>query len=412
MSEFIDEMEAEEWAEFERLGRRAGAEIRTAPPDTALDDLERTMRRRATRRVVTGTFAILVLAVASWFVVRGHLGSDETPVDTTTAPTLPLPVGELGTWRAISNPAEAPAFVPSASWTGTEVIVIGLHGTDTPRVSADAYDVRGDSWRSLAPPPAELRDGVRTAWTGSTLLAVGDRGDAFSYDPSLDQWSRHTRPDAVVLEEGSPVAVSSRGALARSADGWWWFDATGNAWSSVPSPDPVLDSNASTIEGAFLDVLSPAMFVLAVGDAGRISYSVFNADPGEWSRLGAVDGPTSTRGGPFCRAANGRLVCLAEGFSTLDGVVVDVATGATSPFSMGQHGASLLLTNGTPWVGHAWSLLSARTATWEELPPLDGVDGFSVAIWTGRELLMFGGQSESGEPVDRFAAAYTPAVQP
>lgn len=411
MTDFIDDVDAEEWAEFERLGRRAGAELRTAPPDRAIEDLERTVRRRATTRVVAGTVVVVALAAVGWFVTRGHIGSDDTPVDQTPVPTVPLPVGEAGTWRVLAEPATVPTRVSSAAWTGTEVFLLGVRFAGTLSGSAAAYDVRADLWRSLAPPPEALLDSVRTAWTGSALLAVGARGEVFTYEPIEDRWNRIGSPENAAFEDDALAVVSSRGVLARSTDGWWWYDASTDSWSSVPSPDPSLDTRNTVAGGAMLDTLSPTSFVLAAHDAGRTAYSVFDAESGKWARTRAVEGPTVTRGGPSCLAADGRLVCMAEGYGTLDGIVIDVEDGTTSPFSL-DHGASLLTTSGTPWFGHAWSLLLARTAAWEALPPLDDVDGFFAAIWNGRELLMFGGQLESGEPGGHFAAAYTPVVQP
>lgn len=414
MTDFFDDVDAEEQAEFERLGRRAGAELRTAPPEDGIHDLQRVVRRRAATRVVAGCVVFAVLATGAWAVLRGR-GGDEMPVDQTPVPTVPLPVGEAGTWRALAQPVTAPEVATSAAWTGTEVLVLGMRGPKAPSGTADAYDVRNDSWRSLALPPTALLGGVRTVWTGSALLAVGQRGEVFSYDPNQDRWTRSASPDSAVFEDGAAVSVSSSGVLARSVDGWWWYDAATDGWSTVPSPDPALDGGASlaggAAGGAALDVLTPTSFVLAVHDGGRTSYSVFDIGSGEWSPLHSVDGPAATRGDPICQAADGRLVCWAEGVGTLDGIVIDVDSGTTSPFSL-DHGASVLATRGTPWFGHAWSLLLARTATWESLPLLEGVDGFATAIWNGRELLMFGGQVESGAPGGRFAAAYTPVVQP
>lgn len=412
MTDFVDDATTEEWAEFEQLGRRAGAELRTPPPEEGIPDLQRAVRRRATTRVVAGCVAFLVLVGGAWVVLQGR-GGDESPVDQTPVTTVPLPAGVPGTWRELTAPQDAPDAVLSSTWTGSDVVVLGARDVDVPVATAHAYDVRRDVWRQLATPPAAALSVASAAWTGSTLVAADRAGHVFLYDPAQDRWAAgaSTAADVAWTVGSSLVSATSGGVLARSDTGWWWYDARSDAWSTVPAPDPRFEgSRLAGDDAVWLDVLAPTSFVVATYDGTSVVTAMFDTVSRRWTDPREMSAPPVTRESPVCQAAGGRLVCWAEGFSTLDGVVIDMTTGDSAPFTL-DHDGSLLATTGTPWFGHARSLLLARTATWEALPTLQGTEGFSNAIWDGEELIMVGGQNFEGAP-SRFAAAYTPVVQP
>lgn len=419
MTDFVDDPEVDEVAAFEALGRRAGAELRTPPPESAIDDLERAVRGRAMARVATGTVAILALLVVGWVALRDRLDQHGEPVDRTPVPTVPivpLPIGEPGTWRALSAPVDPPNIIFSATWTGAEVVVLGFRGVSTQTATAHAYDVMLNTWQTLSPPPAALSDPTHTAWTGSEVLTADSTGSVFSFDPKANEWRSRATPPAVIggPEGGGLVAVSPNGVLVHAQDEWLWYEESADTWTTVASPDSRFDGALTAPNGvvpASLDVLAPDMFVLASADGGAIRFATFDASTKRWSSTREATSPPVTRDDPGCQVVGGRLVCVAEGYSRLDGVVIDMQNGAEKPFTLGSHSNSLS-TAGTPWFGHAWRLLLARTAEWEPLPPLRGVEGFSRAIWDGKELIMVGGQSESGSPASEFAAAYTPVVQP
>ena len=66
----------------------------------------------------------------------------------------------------------------------------------------------------------------------------------------------------------------------------------------------------------------------------------------------------------------------------------------------------------TPWFTHAWKLRIPRTATWEDLPALGDVDGFQAAVWTGSEMVFFGGGNSQKTVLDGTTAVYTPIGLP
>ena len=416
MTDFLDDTDTAEQEAFEMLGRRAGAELRGSSPEPDLDDVERAVRRRATTRMIAGTVGVMVLLAVAWVVTRGPLGRDGEPVDQTPVPTVPLPVGEPGTWRLLTAPDEPPDIVSSAAWTGDQIVVLGVRGATQAVPTAHVYDIRRNAWRAVTPPPIEATLPALTAWTGSELLAVSNPSSIVSLDIRTGEWQRRAAPPAGVRwsDSGALIAVSADGVLTRSETGWQWYDATTDTWTAVASPDARLDdapTDPIAPPTTYLDTLSSGTFVLAGTGSDRLVISTFDPAKLRWTSPIEVKGPTVTRSGPTCQAADRDVVCWAEGFGTLDGVVVDLARRTTKDFTL-KHGASALLTRGTPWFGHAWSLLLARTATWEALPALDGAEGFGTAIWDGEELIMLGGTTSTGGAAKLFAVAYTPVVRP
>jgi hypothetical protein len=313
----------------------------------------------------------------------------------------------------------APDLPAAAVWTGTDVIVIGSHVINTSELSppsAAAYDVGQDRWRALADPPPVFSNESPGAvapgmqWTGSEVLAATSQGEVYAYDPVQDRWeSRAAADESMSLPApGALVAVSARGVLARSSTGWWWYENTTDRWESVPAP-------SGSVEYSTLAALDQDKIVAAGIDDATITSAVFEIASRTWRTGPPVeDAPVSNRGDPTtCDANDGLLVCWAEGYGKLDGVVIDPLVGRLDRFALGNH-SNTLNTKGLPWLTHAWKLLSPRTATWEDLPPgpTSDVDSFSAAVWTGSEIVFFGGnQSATGAPLGA-TAAYTPLQLP
>jgi hypothetical protein len=423
--------------EFERLGKRAGAELRQPPPTDGPGTVLRTAHRRRATIAAIAAGATISMVVAVLFVANSRSQDEPAPIATVpptlspVPPTLALvPPPDLedatppdaarlttpGTWRTVADPsAFAPAFPTAAVWTGTDVIVIGASPIDTSTLSPPlgaAYDVSQDTWRRLAEPPPELDQGSSMKWTGSEVLAATSRGEVYRYDPVADRWeSRAAADESMALPaSGVLVAVSARGVLARSSKGWWWYENSTDRWESVPAPPD--GGGYST-----LVALDDDRIVAARVEGSTLTAAVFEIASRGWRMGPSVDGvPVSNRDnhGTACDANDGLLVCWAEGFSSLDGVVIDPLIGRRGTFALGNH-SNTLTTKGLPWMTHAWKLLVPRTATWEDLPstPFGSDESFSAAVWTGSEIVFLGERNSvsAGGPLG-WAAAYTPLQLP
>lgn len=406
--------------EFERLGKRAGAELRRQPPPDGPGSIVRTVQRRRTKIVALAAGVTVAIVVTGLAVANAR--RDESPPIATVPPTPADAVRTTtpGTWRELADPSSiAPEFPDVAVWTGTDVIVIGSHvisDSELAPPTAAAYDVGQDRWRELASPPSAFTNDPNLAdpqlqWTGSEVLAATNEGEVFAYDPEADLWAARALPAAEMSLPAADalVAVSARGVLARSSTGWWWYDDTTDLWEPVPAP-------ADDLEYSRLVPLDQER-ILAIHILGRtITSTVFDIAARTWrTGLTVDDGPMSSRSETptQCDANDGLLVCFAEQYGGLDGVVIDPLLGELDRFELGSH-ASAIATRGLPWFTHALKILSPRTATWEDLPPIpdSDVDSFGAAAWTGSEIVFLGGGvSASGEPLG-VTAAYTPLQLP
>jgi hypothetical protein len=121
-------------------------------------------------------------------------------------------------WRTLAASPLAPSQRPAGAWTGRELIVVvgGLDPDGRPYPArlarAAAYDPATDSWRRIAPQPAD-RNGATAVWDGHEMLLIGGTGApvaggqpglarvGFAYDPATDRWRRL-----------APMAAGRRGA--------------------------------------------------------------------------------------------------------------------------------------------------------------------------------------------------------
>jgi N-acetylneuraminic acid mutarotase len=109
----------------------------------------------------------------------------------------PMNTNGLPDFLAYTSSASGPPdAVPTAVWTGSEMLVWGMASVRGTNVSAGAsYHLAGDSWTSLsdvgAPGP---RGGQTAVWTGSGMLVFGGVSSgvpsASSYDPTVYYYVR------------------------------------------------------------------------------------------------------------------------------------------------------------------------------------------------------------------------------
>lgn len=406
MSESANGVDQQADDEFERLGRQAGAELRTPPPGDGPGIVKRTATRRRTR-MVAGVAGATVALIVAGFVVQHDAPRDGKERTVTSAPTATATTADpsatsvppdAGAWREVPSSPFAPELVTAAVWTGEEVIVLGDDGD---QLAAAAYEPTGDRWRDVADPPAALAvfgPALTPRWTGSEVLAATGDGHVFAYDPGEDQWTARVEPDeSMALASGPLLAVSSRGVLARSSTGWWWYDDATDRWDELTAP--ALDATKTT-----LAALDEHRMVATEIDGATLTSSVLDIQTRTWADGPSVQGPANPRE-MDCSPANGLLVCLAEGYGSAAGEVIDPLVGSVGTFALGNH-TDTISAYGTPWFAHAGKILLARPdPAWEDLPPQGAGGSFGAAVWTGTEIVFFG--SDLGS-----TAAYTPRSVP
>jgi hypothetical protein len=120
---------------------------------------------------------------------------------TTSAPTAGPTPRPPNAWQQLPRGPLAGRHTTGA-WTGTELIVAGGTGSDTHRnvvgyktfADAAAYNPTTRTWWRLPAMPEPRADATAT-WTGSEVLVVGGRGpgkqyaDGVAYNPASNRWS-------------------------------------------------------------------------------------------------------------------------------------------------------------------------------------------------------------------------------
>jgi Kelch motif len=115
------------------------------------------------------------------------------------------------TWAAIPVAPMPAVHAAGGVWDGTELLVAGgsrfgqdSHGvyTDLPMAEAAAYNPNTRTWRRLPPMPAP-RGGASATWTGTEMVLVGGfrsvegnpLRDAVAYNPRTNAWHTMSRPE-------------------------------------------------------------------------------------------------------------------------------------------------------------------------------------------------------------------------
>ena len=223
--------------EFERLGRRAGAELRLSPPNEGPGSIHRTARRRRAASMATTVVAVLAVVVGGLIVVnRGRRVDEHGPI---AIPERVVLAGDTGLMQAIDISADGQLVVTADettvriwdSFTGRDLRQI-TPDTKSP-ISAVAFSSDG---RVVG---AHHADGQAQFWDvaeGHTAAPFSASWDESHYSPIDAQRNTVPSPD------GKTAVMLSRfsGAVLRDvATGKWLhqLQAGGTAWTAAFSSD-------------------------------------------------------------------------------------------------------------------------------------------------------------------------------
>jgi hypothetical protein len=282
-----------------------------------------------------------------------------------------------GDWRTLP---EAPFAVPQETasvWTGRRLLVFGRRPATNPSVDvAEAYDPARDVWSRLSPPAGPRSSpGYKAVWTGKEMLVFG-ASHSVAFNPATHKWRglRHSVPGGITVWTG------------REAVGWGG-GCCGDAESNGAAYNPA--------SGAFRNLapspLAPSQRPLGVW-TGReliLFVSSFGPDGKHWpARLARAAGynpltNTWRRIAPLPEAA-----LRFSGTAVWDGrEVLVVAAGANAQSTLAYN----------PNTNH-WRRLAAMPS---------GRIGATV-VWTGKRLLLWGGQNRDASAGLRDGLAYDP----
>jgi N-acetylneuraminic acid mutarotase len=274
-----------------------------------------------------------------------------------TASTVP------GTWRKLAP--EPFTFVqgPTSVWTGRQLILFGRTSVASGLAdAAEAYDPATDTWTKLSPPAGPgYVPGYRAVWTGREMLAFG-AFHSVAYDPAASSWRELRKP-----VPGGAVVWTGREAIG------WGGGCCGDASSSGVAYDPRTDTYRNLPRSPLAPEQQPiaswtgrelVLFVSGINPVDGKPYparlaraAAYDPQANTWRRIA----PLPTAGVRFMGTAawDGREVLVT-------------ATGA--------HARSTYAYN-------------PRTNRWRRLEPLPAPRLGATAIWTGKRLLVWGGQN-------------------
>jgi N-acetylneuraminic acid mutarotase len=338
------------------------------------------------------------------------------------------------TWTALATTNEpSPRHGHSATWTGSQLVIWGgTSGSSTTMQDGARVAPDGDTWTALPTAGAPTaRSGHVAVWTGDQILIWGG---AAANDPTATSIARLS--PTTWTWQGTALSPSPRWALAgvwtgsdllvwggssggfsgsgfpTLGDGGRFNEAT-NTWSptaatGAPSPrglhSAVWTGTEMIVWGGFDNDLA----ALATG-------SRYNPATGTWTALPTADAPTAR--GAHSAVWTGTEMIVWGGFDNDlnrvgDGARWNLATNTWSPLDVtgaptarGAHSAVWTGTEMVIWGGmdsifadgfHAdGGRFNPATNTWTDLPSTGAPSprGAHSAVWTGTEMIIWGGAS-------------------
>jgi N-acetylneuraminic acid mutarotase len=287
-------------------------------------------------------------------------------------------------WTMLPESGIAGRSDPAAVWTGTALIVWG--GAGHPRALDDgaSYDPVAERWTPLPASPLGARRAHSAVWTGDRMVVFGGQG----------------------LGEGCRRACALGDGAA--------FDPASGTWAAIPVAPiaPRFGHSAVFVRGRMVIWGGAADGGAALGDGAS-----YNVATGVWTVLPPA--PIAPRLGHRTVAAADRMLVWSgsneadEGGRYLaDGAVYRIDTNewaamAPAPARLGARdtaagvwtGAQLLVWGGygrsaecTPCLHADGAAYDLATDTWTPIAgsPLSGRGGHR-AVWTGRDMVVWGG---------------------
>jgi N-acetylneuraminic acid mutarotase len=337
-------------------------------------------------------------------------------------------------WYPISREgAPEPRPEPLMVWTGSEMIVWGgFRSWCRDRLSGGGrYDPQRDSWLPISNEDAPYGNLSHSAvWTGNELIVWGGRpglGTGAHYDLITDSWSP-------VAESGAPSPRFSHSAVWTGSEMIVWGGRAG-AWcgSTVPFADggrydPVLRRWQEIPAGPHLAARSNHSAVWTGSEMivwGGFGTATCFADGARYDPVSETWSAVTTSGAPslsYCNRPSYDATHLAfwtgQEMLVLDGndhagyePSSNTWTGlpwAGRPYietsvSVGRWtGDQLLIWSSDGWQDDLWPVWSYTPGeTWVETQAAGAprTRAYSEAIWTGSELIVWGGYWEEWNPV-------------
>jgi hypothetical protein len=302
-------------------------------------------------------------------------------------------------WETVGTTGGSPTprVLATAVWTGSVVVVWGggnVAGT-ADLTSGSRYDPLAKTWQAittLAAPPG-LR-GAYGFWTGSRVLFYGgvDKGGVPSptlsvYDPVNDAWtatSSINRPTARThpnLGFSGSLLIMYGGLMAGTgaSDRTYAFDLASNTWEEVDRGPTKRYGAFGTWDGAFQVAWGGA------DPALKPDGQLYPPTTDNWSSMATAGKPTS-RWAPHRQT----------GWSVRSKPGVTLMVGGLGAM------ADSFFTDGGSY--------NSTSNAWTSIPPWPSGSShlWGVGVWTGTELVIWGGRAATGSLLTAVGERYRP----
>jgi hypothetical protein len=302
------------------------------------------VRQRLQRALTIGSPLLAAAAVTAVIATSVALGGGGERIARPTRPTMPLAVPGSAGWARLPRAPIAPRSEYAAVWTGKKMIVWGGYSGNTQYGDGAAYDPATRTWTKLAAGPLAGQDLPVTVWTGKDMLIFGGSGTSGASSDGAAY-----DPATNTWRKLAPIPASLGGNLTGSGSYAVWTGKVMVAWGFF--------GNGGGAHGN-----------------GSLAAATYDPAANSWT-TGTV--------------APGQAPLFGEAFWTGKQMIV-WGSSADSPEGFAYNPAT-----------ERWSTLPAaplRRAARESM----------LAVWTGRYLVVGGGDSSTG--LQKDAAAYDPAT--
>jgi len=318
------------------------------------------VRQRLERTLTIGSPLLAAAAVTAVIATSVALfgGGERISRPTKPArPATPLAVPGSASWTRLPGAPIAPRSEYAAVWTGKQMIVWGGYsGNTTQYGDGAAYDPATRTWTKIAAAPLTARTLPVTVWTGKDMLIFGGTGnrsysDGAAYDPAANTWRKL-----------APIPASLGGNLTGTGSYAVWTGKVMVAWGFF--------GHGRGGHGG-----------------GTLAAATYNPAANSWTTGTVAPAQAPTFGDAFWTGKE--MIVWGSSFAV--------------GYVPGLEGVNYGHNEGFAY--------NPATGKWSTLPasPLGQAGrNLMLAVWTGRYLVVGGGDSATG--LHKDAAAYNPAT--
>lgn len=301
-----------------------------------------------------------------------------------SAQAAPAVAPSAGTWKLLpAAPATAKPFQVVSVWTGHQMIIHGIFGPAQGRFTL-AYRPAARTWAKLAAGPAwvSVESDDIAVWTGSRMLVIGLTNG--SYDPAAGHWTPVRGPGGPTSGAfgwtGHQLLLWLGSCCGGGSDAVQAYNPGANTWSKPSvSPLEMRAAASGTWTGKELVVAGGITTVPSHPDRTLRDGAAYNPVTRKWRKIAPM--PIDHWGATA--VWDGKEVLFIGGIAGAPGTGVQLATR-----------------------GLAYDPAANR---WRWLPKMEFPRSGFVAVWTGRQVLVWGGLTAAKIPPPH-GAAFTPAT--